>query len=94
MVFQGPPGTGKTTVAQLIGQILVEIGQGQKYVAVDHIGQLIGPFTNTEAKHIHEFLHDNTNNVMFLDEAHQLGDDPERASLRYVHQYLCCNQST
>jgi WD40 repeat protein len=90
MVFLGPPGTGKTRVAKIMAEILVEIQMVKRFVNVENMNQIVGGFVNAESGHIHDFFKNNTDSVIFIDEAHQLGLDPERARLRLsvVNKYM------
>ncbi|KAK1691445.1 P-loop containing nucleoside triphosphate hydrolase protein [Colletotrichum godetiae] len=72
-LFLGPPGVGKTTVAQLYGQILIDLGllSGKK-VMLRNPSDLIGPHTGQSEMKTKEVLEEANGNVLVIDDAHML----------------------
>ncbi|KXH63400.1 hypothetical protein CSAL01_10850 [Colletotrichum salicis] len=90
-LFLGPPGVGKTTVAQLYGQILIDLGllSGKK-VMLRNPSDLIGPHTGQFEMKTKEVLEEANGNVLIIDDAHMLypgdqdaGDNTDNFPDRY-----------
>ncbi len=73
MVFAGPPGTGKTEIARKVGRMLYALGLLRKknFVEVSK-KDLVGSYTGTTGKVVHEKVKDALDGVLFIDEAYQL----------------------
>lgn len=73
MVFAGPPGTGKTEIARKVGRMLYALGLLRKknFVEVSK-KDLVGSYTGTTGKIVHEKVKDALDGVLFIDEAYQL----------------------
>jgi stage V sporulation protein K len=73
MVFSGPPGTGKTEIARKVGRMLYSLGllRKQNFVEVSK-KDLVGSYTGTTGKIVHEKVKDALDGVLFIDEAYQL----------------------
>lgn len=73
-VFLGNPGTGKTTVAQLYGQILVELGMlSNGEVIVKTPSDFIADRTGGSEKNTKQILEYTKGKVLVIDEAYGLG---------------------
>lgn len=72
-VFLGPPGVGKTTVAQLYGQILIDLGlvSGKK-IMLRNPSHLIGAYIGHSEKMTMGVLKEARGNVLIIDDAHML----------------------
>ncbi|KAJ8125955.1 hypothetical protein O1611_g7683 [Lasiodiplodia mahajangana] len=74
-VFLGNPGTGKTTVAQLYGQILVELGMlSNGEVVVKTPADFISPYIGGSEKTTKAILEASKGKVLVIDEAYGLGN--------------------
>ncbi|KAK1640617.1 P-loop containing nucleoside triphosphate hydrolase protein [Colletotrichum phormii] len=72
-VFLGPPGVGKTTVAQLYGQILIDLGlvSGNK-IMLRNPSHLIGQYIGQSEERTMRVLREARGNVLMIDDAHML----------------------
>ena len=73
MVFVGNPGTGKTTIAKMLGKLLLSIGA----VETDNVvlatrADLVGAFIGATEKKTMEKIDEARGGVLFIDEAYQL----------------------
>eukprot|EP00938_MAST-03A_sp_MAST-3A-sp1_P004955 g4955.t1 len=73
MVFVGNPGTGKTTIAKMLGKLLLSIGA----VETDNVvlatrADLVGAFIGATEKKTMEKVEEARGGVLFIDEAYQL----------------------
>jgi hypothetical protein len=72
-VFLGPPGVGKTTVAQLYGQIIAELGLvSEGNVVIKNPSDLIGKYIGWSEKATKDALEEAKGNVLVIDDAHML----------------------
>jgi AAA+ superfamily predicted ATPase len=87
-VFTGNAGTGKTTVAEMMGGLLHQLGllhRSQVY-RVEAAG-LVGSHVGDAERSMYDALRKADNGVLFIDEAHQLvaeGNLPGAAALRVL----------
>jgi SpoVK/Ycf46/Vps4 family AAA+-type ATPase len=73
MVFEGPPGTGKTTVAEMMGEILHDMGLLRTgRVRRTSRTELVGEFVGQTGPRVRNVILDALGGVLFIDEAHQL----------------------
>lgn len=72
-VFLGPPGVGKTTVAQLYGQMIIDMGlvSGKK-IMLRNPSHLIGPYVGHSEDKTKRVLDSARGNVLIIDDAHML----------------------
>lgn len=72
-LFLGPPGVGKTTVAQLYGQFIIDLGlvSGNK-VLLHTPDNFIGPFIGHSEAKTSDLLRRAKGNVLIIDDAHML----------------------
>lgn len=79
-MFLGSPGTGKTTVAKVMGKMLVQAGMLSKgHVVMKERGNLIGRFYGMEEEKTREAIKEAQGGILFIDEAYQLyqPEDPK-----------------
>lgn len=82
-LFLGPPGVGKTTVAQLYGQLLIDLGlvSGSKIMLRNPV-HLIGAHIGESEKTTKGILDEARGNVLIIDDAHMLYPGSGRAGDR------------
>ncbi|KAI6157079.1 P-loop containing nucleoside triphosphate hydrolase protein [Pisolithus tinctorius] len=86
-VFLGSPGTGKTTVAQLYGKILAELGLlSNGEVVVKNPADFVGAHLGQSEKNTKAILSSTMGKVLVIDEAYMLysknaGQDPYKTSV-------------
>ncbi|KAK0715383.1 P-loop containing nucleoside triphosphate hydrolase protein [Lasiosphaeris hirsuta] len=72
-VFLGPPGSGKTTVANLFGQIVVDIGLvSQREVVVKNPSDFISVWLGGSEENTRKILDETKGKVLIIDDAHGL----------------------
>lgn len=72
-LFLGPPGVGKTTVAQLYGQILIDLGLvSGKEIMLRNPSHLIGAYIGHSEEMTKDVLDSARGNVLIIDDAHML----------------------
>ncbi|KAF4832582.1 Stage V sporulation protein K [Colletotrichum siamense] len=82
-VFLGPPGVGKTTVAELYGQVLVDLGLVTgKEVMVCNPSHLIGRLIGESEQNTLDILNQAKGNVLIIDDAHMLYPGSETDTFR------------
>ncbi|KAK2746530.1 stage V sporulation protein K [Colletotrichum kahawae] len=82
-VFLGPPGVGKTTVAELYGQVLIDLGLVTgKEVMVRNPSDLIGQYIGESEKKTVDVLYQARGNVLIIDDAHMLYPGPDTDEFR------------
>lgn len=89
MAFIGNPGTGKTTVARLMGKILLSLGLLRKGHVIETKGsELIAGYIGQSATQTAQKLEQALDGVLFIDEAYALDDSSEQGYGRDVIQEL------
>ena len=80
MVFTGNPGTGKTTIANLMADLLYDIGvlKVNKVVPVEY-KDLVAEFSGRSAQKTSEVIERALDGILFIDEAYMLARDPNGA---------------
>lgn len=72
-MFLGSPGTGKTTVANMLGDLLCDVGMlSRGHVVVRERATLLGQYYSSEAEKTLEALDEAQGGILFIDEAYQL----------------------
>ncbi|KAI3548435.1 hypothetical protein CABS03_04520 [Colletotrichum abscissum] len=72
-LFLGPPGVGKTTVAQLYGQIVTDLGLvSGKEIMLRNPSHLIGEYIGESERMTKDILEEAEGNVLIIDDAHML----------------------
>ncbi|KAF5507905.1 Stage V sporulation protein K [Colletotrichum aenigma] len=82
-LFLGPPGVGKTTVAELYGQVLIDLGLVTgKEVMVCNPSHLIGRLIGESEQNTLDILNQAKGNVLIIDDAHMLYPGSETDTFR------------
>lgn len=78
MIFTGNPGTGKTTVAKKMGKIFHSLGilSCGDVIHVER-AQLVGRYIGETEHNMQQILQSARGNVLFIDEAYTLCDNPD-----------------
>lgn len=85
-LFLGPPGTGKTTVAQLYGEILRELGVlSDGEVVVHGAGDFIGQYVGQSEQQTRDILERTKGKCLLIDEAYML--NPKRGNSDHVDTF-------
>ena len=76
-LFVGNPGTGKTTVARIMGRVMSAMGVlADKPPVETTAGEIQARYVGHSAAKAQELLADARGGILFVDEAHGLGDSP------------------
>jgi SpoVK/Ycf46/Vps4 family AAA+-type ATPase len=81
IVITGPPGIGKTTVARIIGKIVLQLGflKNNRFVVAKR-SDLIGKYCGHTAVQTQEKIDEAEGGVLFIDEVYSLGNAEKRDS--------------
>lgn len=81
-VFKGNPGTGKTTVARLLGKILVNYGLIDEPEVVTYSkDKIIDGVVGGGSRNVVKMFEESVGKVLFIDEAYQLADHDSKEAL-------------
>jgi SpoVK/Ycf46/Vps4 family AAA+-type ATPase len=76
LVFAGPPGTGKTTAARIVANLFNAVGLLKKSNPMEvKFDDIASPNQEESGENMRKIIQDARGGVLFIDEAHQLGDE-------------------
>lgn len=76
MVFTGNPGTGKTTVARIVARLFHALGVLRRDEVLERpLSQILSSNVGESREYMQALFEEARGAVLFLDEAHQLGDE-------------------
>jgi len=76
LVFTGPPGTGKTTAARIVANIFNAVGLLKKADPLEvKFDDITSSNMEESGENMRKIIQDARGGVLFIDEAHQLGDE-------------------
>lgn len=89
MAFIGNPGTGKSTVANIVTELLYEMGVIQKNECINvSFKDLYGAYVGHSLKAINEKIEKAKGGVFFLDEAHQLDNSESHGNNTFSKEIM------
>ena len=89
LVFTGNAGTGKTTAARIIGKLYHALGLFHKLeIKETYLSDISSDYIGKSAENMRRIISEARGGVLFIDEAHQLGDKGSMVAKEAVQELV------